>query len=61
MRLHLSPLPFLRRHVWGIAVLFVIVVGYFAAIGWIGGKLRADLDQTYRAAPAVEDRGHRAD
>lgn len=61
MRLHLSPLHFLRRHAWAILVVFVIVVGYFAAIGWIGGKLRSDLGETYREAPAVEDRGHRSD
>jgi hypothetical protein len=60
MRLHLSPFPFLRRHAWGIAVLFVIVVGYFLAVGWVGEKLRDDLGNAYRAAPAVEDRVHRA-
>jgi hypothetical protein len=61
MRLHLSPLDFLRRHAWAVIVVFVLVVGYFAAIGWIGGKLRTDLGDTYREAPAVEDRGHRAE
>ena len=61
MRLHLSPLDFLRRHAWAVIVVFVLVVGYFAGIGWIGGKLRTDLGDTYREAPAVEDRGHRAE
>jgi hypothetical protein len=61
MRLHLSPLEFLRRHAWGIAVLFVLIAAYFAGIGWIGGKLRDDLGHAYRPAPAVEDRGHQAD
>jgi hypothetical protein len=61
MRLHLSPLHFLRRHTWSVVALVMLVVGYFVGIGWIGGKLRADLDDTYRAAPSVEDRGHRTE
>ena len=43
MRLHLSPLPFLRRHAWGLAVLFVLITVYFAAIGYIGERLGNDL------------------
>jgi len=61
MRLHLSPLPFLRRHAWGLAVLFVLITVYFAAIGYIGERLGNDLTHAYKAAPSVEDRGHRSD
>ena len=61
MRLHLSPLPFLRRHAWGLVVLFVLILAYFASIGWFAGKLRTDLDHTFKSVPAVEDTGHRSD
>jgi len=61
MRLHLPHFPFLRRHAWGVAILLVLIVAFFAAIGWVGGNLRDDLGGAYRAAPSVEDRGHRAE
>lgn len=61
MRLHLSPNSFLRRHMWALAVLFVVITAYFVGIGWIGGKLRDDIGDAYKAAPSVEDRGHRAE
>ena len=61
MRLHLSPFAFLRRHAWGLVVLFVLILAYFASIGWFAGKLRTDLGQTFKSAPAVEDTGHRSD
>jgi len=61
MRLHLSPLPFLRRHAWGLAVLCVLITVYFAAIGYVGERLRTDLGRAYKAVPSVEDHGHRSD
>ena len=61
MRLLLSPFAFLRRHAWGLAVLCVFVVAYFATIGWIGEKLGADLGRSFKAAPVVEDHAHRAE
>jgi hypothetical protein len=61
MRLHLSPFAFLRRHAWGVVVLLVLLVGYFAAIGWAAGKLGTDLGHAFKAAPVVEDNAHRAD
>jgi len=61
MRLHLSPFAFLRRHAWGLAVLCVVVVGYFATIGWFAEKLSVDLGHAFKAAPVVEDTRHRVD
>ena len=60
MRL-LSPFAFLRRHAWGALVLCVLVVVYFASIGWAAGKLSADLGRAYKATPTVDDHAHRAD
>ena len=57
MRLQLSPFAFLRRHAWGLAVLCVVVVGYFATIGYIGD----DLGRSFKAAPVVDDTKHRSD
>jgi hypothetical protein len=39
----------------------VLVTVYFAAIGYIGERLGNDLTHAYKAAPSVEDRGHRSD
>ena len=39
----------------------LIVVGWFATIGWVAGKLNTDLGRTYKAAPVVEDHAHRAE
>ncbi len=61
MRLHLSPFAFLRRHAWGLAVLCVVVVGYFATIGYLGEKLGDDLGRSFKAAPVVDDTKHRSD
>jgi hypothetical protein len=61
MRLQLSPSSFLRRHAWGLAVLFVLVTAYFIGIGWIGEKLGKDIGTAYKATPSVEDRVHKAE
>ena len=54
MRLH-SPLPYLRRHAWQLAVLVLLVVAYFAAVGWVARALRTDLAHTIHLAPWVDD------
>jgi hypothetical protein len=61
MRLHLSPFSFLRRHAWGLAVACLIVVGWFASIGWLAGKLNDDMGRSFKTAPVVEDTRHRSD
>jgi len=61
MRLHVSTFSFLRRHAWAIVALMLLIAAYFAAIGWLGEKLRDDIGQSYRNVPSVEDRGHRPD
>lgn len=61
MRLHLSPLPFLRRHAWALAVVCVLVAGWFAGVGWLADKLGADLGRTFKASPVVDDHAHRAE
>ena len=61
MRLHLSPFSFLRRHAWGLVVLFVLITAYFVGIGLIGEMLRDDIGTAYKAAPSVEDRVHKAE
>ncbi|MCC8362801.1 hypothetical protein LK996_06890 [Lysobacter sp. A6] len=61
MRLQLSPFAFLRRHAWGLAVLCVVVVGYFATVGWFAEKLGDDLGRSFKAAPVVDDTKHRSD
>jgi hypothetical protein len=61
MRLHLSPFAFLRRHAWGVVVLLVLVVGWFASIGWLAGKLNADMGRSFKPVPMVDDTKHRAE
>ena len=52
MHIH-SPFNFLRRHALGISVLLVLVACYFAAVGWVGTRLRDDMGRTLQAAPAA--------
>jgi len=54
MHIH-SPFHFLRRHALGISVLCVLVVGYFAAVGWVGTRLRDDLGHTLQSVPSTDD------
>ena len=42
-------------------MLCVLIVGYFASIGWVAEKLNADLGRAYKATPTVDDHAHRAD
>ena len=56
-----SPLTFVRRHAGLLAVLFLLVAGYFAAVGWVARALRTDLAHTVQLAPAVADHQHRRD
>lgn len=60
MRLH-SPLPYLRRHGWLLAILALLVAAYFIGVGWVAGQLRSDLARTIQLAPAVQDHQHRPD
>ena len=55
MHIH-SPLNFMRRHSLGIAVLCVLIAGYFAAVGWVGTRLRDDLGHTLQSSPTLGDR-----
>lgn len=60
MRLH-SPLPYLRRHGWLLALLALLVAAYFVGVGWLAEQLRSDLAHTVRLAPAVQDQQHRGE
>lgn len=60
MRLH-SPLPYLRRHGWLLAVLTVLVAVYFAAVGWVAERLGSDMARTIQPLPVVQDHQHRAE
>ena len=42
-------------------MLCVLIVVYFASIGWAAGKLSDDLGRAYKATPTVDDHAHRAD
>jgi hypothetical protein len=55
MQIH-SPFPFLRRHALGVAVLCVLIAGYFTAVGWVGTRLRDDMGHTLQSAPATVDK-----
>jgi len=55
MHIH-SPFDFLRRHALGISLLCVLVAGYFAAVGWVGTRLRDDMGHTLQSAPSVIDK-----
>ena len=54
MQLH-SPFHFLRRHALAIVMLFIVIVGYFVAVGWVGTRLRDDVGQALQAAPTSAD------
>ena len=60
MRLQ-SPLSFLRRHAWLLATLLLLLVAYFAGVGWVARQLRTDLAHTIQLAPSVADHQHRSE
>ena len=51
-----SPFHFLRRHALGISLLCVLIAGYFAAVGYVGTRLRDDMGHTLQAVPTVGDK-----
>lgn len=60
MRLH-SPLPYLRRRGWLLALLALLVAAYFVGVGWVAERLRSDLTRTIQLSPAVQDHQHRGE
>lgn len=60
MHLH-SPLPYLRRHAWLLAILVVLVSAYFAGVDWVARQLSTDLARTIQPVPVVADHQHRRD
>lgn len=46
----------MRRHALGISVLCVLIAGYFAAVGYVGTRLRDDMSHTLQAVPTSVDK-----
>lgn len=56
----IDPLPLpRRRHAWLLGVVVLVVLGYFAGIGWVARELRSGLAETVQPAPVVSDQQHR--
>ncbi len=58
MRLGHLPVGYLRRHAWLFGILLLVVLAYFAGIGWAARQLRTDLAHTVQLSPSVSDHQH---